>query len=432
MILKVNHSPKVFNKIIRGGVVKAVILDDSTNETYIQKIDEYARNHNIEVVRRNDHRGFKAGNLNHYLQGRTDYDYFVILDSDEIIPPNFISRCLQYFSYYPSAGIVQCNHKATRNITAFMKLFHIGVDSHWPVYQTMKHHYGFMSLLGHGAMVSRACYEATQGIPEVVAEDLCFSIVARNKGYYVAFAPNVICEEQYPVDYLAFKKRHSKWTQGNFEFMKRYTQRIITSKMSWFEKTDIILFTYNLPLTVLFTCYILINLIVFPILHYQLHYPIWLLIPTVLFFVAPMINDVIFWARKVKVFHLINYIFLTFCLYGSMFYISLKSSLLAIFGRKAVFVVTPKTVQYLSWTQCIRANIQELMFALVLVVSSLIFQGGILPVVLLVIPVIMSLYLTMYSKIHKNARFLGMNKQKHQKRHAIIAAFQHKPMRHRS
>lgn len=46
---------------------KAVILDDSTNKEYIDKIDEFSKEHGIEVVRRENHIGFKAGNINHYL-----------------------------------------------------------------------------------------------------------------------------------------------------------------------------------------------------------------------------------------------------------------------------------------------------------------------------------------------------------------------------
>ncbi|WP_253254061.1 glycosyltransferase [Gardnerella vaginalis] len=384
-----------------AGSVKTVILDDSSDPNYKNKVDEYAKEHNVEVVRRENRKGFKAGNLNNYLHGRTDYDYFVILDSDEIIPSDFIIRCLQYFQYFKNAGIVQCNHVATRNINRFMHLLHIGVNSHWPVYQTMKHHYGFMSLLGHGAMVSRECYEAVDGLPEVVAEDLCLSIEARSKGYYVAFAPNITCEEQYPIDYLAFKKRHSKWTQGNFEFMKCYTKRIFTSKMRWFEKLDIFLFTYNLPLTSLFTCYVAMNIIFFPALHYDLHYPAWLLVPTVIFFMAPMLNDVFFWLGKVSLKHLLLYMLFTFCLYGSMLYVSMKSSFLALTGRKAIFVVTPKTTQHITLAESLRMNIQEIIFSIVLITLSCAFKGGILPVILIVAPTLFSIYLTMYSNSKK-------------------------------
>ena len=69
---------------------KTVILDDSSDEEYKKRIDEYAARGGVEVVRRAERKGYKAGNLNNYLKGRTDYDYFVVLDSDEIIPPDYI------------------------------------------------------------------------------------------------------------------------------------------------------------------------------------------------------------------------------------------------------------------------------------------------------------------------------------------------------
>lgn len=381
-----------------AALFKTVILDDSNDPKYKAEVDKFARTHKgVKVIRRKDRTGFKAGNINHYLKGRTDYDYFVILDSDERIPHSFIKRCLKYFAATPNAGIVQCNHIATRNENRFMQILHIGVNSHWPVYQLMKHHYGFMSLLGHGAMVSRKCYEQTGGFPEVVAEDLCFSIEARNHGYYVAFAPDITCEEQYPVDYLAFKKRHAKWTQGNFEFIKRYTWRIIISKMHWYEKLDIFLFTYNLPLTAFFSFYIFINVLILPLEHYALHYPMWLIIPTVIFFFAPMLNDFIFWIGNIKLRRLLHYSLLTFALYGSMLYRSIKASFLSLIGKKAVFIVTPKTSSHVTLLEAIRFNAEELAFAIGMAALALLFDASVLPTILIVVPAVLSVPLTMYS-----------------------------------
>lgn len=48
---------------------KVVILDDSSKPEYIAEIDAFAQQHNFEVVRRKEHKGFKAGNLNNYLRG---------------------------------------------------------------------------------------------------------------------------------------------------------------------------------------------------------------------------------------------------------------------------------------------------------------------------------------------------------------------------
>lgn len=370
-----------------------VILDDSTQAEYKQLVDDFAREHDVHVVRRGDHTGFKAGNLNNYLQ-HADYDFFVILDSDEIIPSNFVTRALDYFAFYPNAGIVQANHVATRNRNKFMSLFAIGVDSHWLTYQTIKHSHGFLSLLGHGAMVSRTCYFEAGGFPHLVAEDLCFSIEARNKGLYTAFAPDITCQEEYPISYLAFKKRHNKWTQGNMEFIKRYTKRIVTSRMSWFEKLDIVLFTYSLPLSAFFGLYVVINVILLPMLHYHIVYPIWLVIPTILFLIAPMLNDIIFHFRTIGRGHLLWYLGHSMLLYGSMLFTSLRSSLKSTFG-KSVFLVTPKEHDHLTFRDALRANRGEIFFGVALLIIATIFNKTPLPTVMIAVPSMCSIYLAL-------------------------------------
>jgi cellulose synthase/poly-beta-1,6-N-acetylglucosamine synthase-like glycosyltransferase len=277
-----------------------------------------------------------------------------------------------------------------------MKTYAIGVDSHWAVYQAVKDSHGFLSLLGHGAMVSRECYDKSGGFPHMVAEDLCLSIQARNQGYLVLFAPDIVCEEEYPVDYLAFKKRHSKWTQGNMEFIKRYTSVIIKSPMRWYEKLDIILFTYSLPLTIFFSFYLLINVVALPILDYSIIYPLWMVVPTALFLIAPMLNDFFFYVRKKRMRTLLNYLFQTSLLYGSMFYTSLRASAKSLFGG-STFVVTPKTGSYIHWHSAIRSNLQEIGFVTMLMIATITLDRSPLPCILMVVSGLASVYLTTMS-----------------------------------
>ncbi len=373
-----------------------VICDDSTKASYQEQIDQFQQTYpEVKVVRRTDNRGFKAGNLNNYLKTSTAA-YYVILDSDEVIPPDFISDCLSYFASVPQLGIVQANHVVKKLPNQFVRIFARGVESHWATYQAIKNNYGFLSFLGHGAMISAECYRAVGQFPEVVAEDLCFSIHARNQGYYTYFAPNITCEEDYPISYLAFKKRHNKWTQGNTEFIKNYTLTILKARMTWFEKLDIFLFTYNLPLTTIFALYIIINIIVFPLYDFSANYPLTLYVPTVAFLLAPMLNDIIYYHRKMKSWRLLAYCLFVLSLYGSMFFISLRASFLSLFG-KSVFLVTPKSVETISSWQAVKANVGELAFAFVLSALSIGLNQSLFPVLLLVIPALHSIPLTLMS-----------------------------------
>ncbi len=388
--------------------VTTVILDDSTDEEYKAAVDEFAKKHAIQVVRRENRVGFKAGNINHYLQSeeckRRGYGYYVILDSDEILPENFVTECLKYFYARNNIGIVQANHISDRNRNFFMKLFHVGVNSHWPTYQTMKHCYGFSTMLGHGAMLKRECYEQAGGFPPLVAEDLCLSIEARSLGYLVAFAPNIVCREEYPVDYVAFKKRHSKWTQGNLEFIKKYTGRIARSKMHWFEKLDIVLFTYNLPLTAVFAFFIFANLTIAPLLLIDLGkvYAVWMIVPTIVFFFSPMLNDFITWTLHFNPLRTLLYTVSVVMLYGSMLTTSLISALMGMFGKKARFIVTPKSSQKITPLFALKFQWKEIVFSTLLLVLSLVFHGGILPVFLIILTGYTSIVLLFFSNIRYN------------------------------
>ena len=383
--------------------VTTVILDDSTEESYKKAVDEFSKKHGVEVIRRKDRKGFKAGNINHYFQSESckkqGYEYYVILDSDEILPNDYVYESLKYFYARKNVGIVQANHVSDRNRNFFMKLFHVGVNSHWPTYQTMKHCYGFSTMLGHGAMLKKECYESAGGFPPLVAEDLCLSIEARSNGYLVAFAPNIICREEYPVDYVAFKKRHSKWTQGNLEFIKKYTGRIASSKMKWFEKMDIVLFTYNLPLTAVFAFFIFANLTIAPLLYIDLGrvYALWMIIPTIVFFFSPMLNDFITWTFRLNPLRTLIYTVSVVMLYGSMLTTSLVSALMGMFGKKAKFIVTPKSSNRITLPFALKFQWKELVFSTVLLIISLLFHGGIMPVFLIMLTGYSSIILLFFS-----------------------------------
>lgn len=374
------------------GNLGTVILDDSDDTLFIQQIDEWALRHDVQVVRRQGRAGYKAGNLNNYLRGGT-YDFAVILDSDEVIPADFTSRALDYFAADRRVGIVQANHVAAGVKTAFQSAFSLGVDSHWPVYQSVKSSYGFMSLLGHGAMISQACYDAAGGFPHVVAEDISFSLAAREAGFLTVFAPDITCEEEYPPDYLAFRKRHAKWTEGNMEFIRRSTLGIASSRrLRWFEKLDVVLFTYALPLTAVFSSFILINIAVLPLMGQRIVFPLWTLVPTLSFLFAPMLNDVIYHWRTESRGRLAVYSGGAMLLYGGMYWTSLRASVRSTFGG-SVFTVTPRHASSLSFRNSLRAVRGEVLFAGGLLAVSAAFMRSVWPVLLLVLPAFAAVFL---------------------------------------
>lgn len=382
---------KCLNQDYPNNLLTYYILDDSKTYDSKERVDIFAKKNNIKVIRRSSNKGYKAGNINNWLYQNKNYDeFFVLLDSDEIIPNDFVSKSIQYFTY-SNVSIVQANHISTRNYTKFADLFSCGVESHWITYQAIKDRFGFLSLLGHGAMLRTEDVKKVGGFPEVVAEDLALSIKLSEINKKVVFAKDIMCEETYPVDYFAFKKRHTKWTMGNMEFIKKFSGLFFSKKLRWFEKVDILLFVYNLPLTIFFIFFLLIHLLLFPFLGFTPVYAKSLLLPTILTLIAPLLNDLIYCFGKKGVIGYIRYFISTIVLYGSLYFISFWSAIKALFGQ-AVFLVTPKVSEKYSILNSILKNRGEILFGSALIYISFLINQ-VWSVILIIIPSFLSVSL---------------------------------------
>lgn len=365
------------------GNFKTVILDDSTDPAYKRAAAKYALHHsNVEVVRRQDRSGYKAGNLNNYLRGRSDYDYFVVLDSDEVIPPDFISKALRYFAADENCGAVQARHVASEGKNAFQRLLGRSVAGNGRTVQVIKNFYGANALLGHGMMISRRCYQRAGGFPHVVAEDISFAVEIRNAGLSILYAPDIECSEEFPSSYLALKKRQCKWTQGNLEYMKRYSGQIFSAKMAWFEKADIILSHYSLPVVpvlsfLLTVCTVALGFLGYPVIGYALAvYAVMLL-----FLCSPMLPDLFLCRGGSNFLLLVPYFIVNVATYASLAPMMLRTVALGLLGKKAVFLITPKGEGRTTVKQALAGTWGSVAFALVVGGMALWACGSILPVI---------------------------------------------------
>ncbi|HKZ72755.1 MAG TPA: glycosyltransferase [Steroidobacteraceae bacterium] len=240
---------------------RVYILDDSTDEGYRQRIDAFATQHGdrVRVVRRRDRRGFKAGNLNHALSTVAREPLFALVDADEILPPDFLQALVPRLLATSDCGFIQATHRSNPGSKSpLARDLGCGVDSHWRWYHPLRNDYGFVMLLGHGALIRRQAWTEAGGFPEIVSEDLAFALRAREAGWRGRFAEDVLCYEEFPEDVRAFRVRHMKWTRGTCEFLAREGGRLLRSRrITWVEKLDILLPTLNLPLSFLFFLFVI-------------------------------------------------------------------------------------------------------------------------------------------------------------------------------
>ena len=118
---------------------KIVIIDDSDDET-VELIDQvvadYRTQHfEIEVLRRTNRQGYKAGALQEVLD-RTEAEFIAVFDADFTPPPDFLVRSVPFFLQNESLGIVQCRWThINRDYNVLTRAIATGIDVHFLIEQ---------------------------------------------------------------------------------------------------------------------------------------------------------------------------------------------------------------------------------------------------------------------------------------------------------
>ena len=374
--------------------VTVVILDDSKSEAGKRAVDEFAALHGAEVLRRRDRRGFKAGNLNSGIRRiQSRFDYIVLLDSDDVLPPDFVERSLGYFARDPKVGIVQARHVAWRGDSAFTAQFSGLLGTHIDVTQRARSAAGFSMFMGRGAMISLAAYRAAGGLPELVMEDVAFSLEVHRAGYRIAYAPEIVCTEDYPVDYAAFRSQHRKLVEGTTEFVRRSWRRILDSRMRWYEKLDLLFEQLMIPFGAVVGLALLAAGVTLFAAGDDVRAPLWVATMTAISIAAPLLPEGARLLRREGLLSSVRFMVLATALYGSVLLLTVRAAGKVLLGRSATFRVTPKTRGIGGRFAGARILRLELGVAATAAAFGFFVLGSVVPVLALIGPVLGALYL---------------------------------------
>jgi cellulose synthase/poly-beta-1,6-N-acetylglucosamine synthase-like glycosyltransferase len=232
------------------GLTHVFLLDDSTEEKMRDQVDAFVASRNdrvaLTLVRRADSSGFKAGNLNHALRGpASQFPVFAVVDSDCIIPRDFVRQLVQPFGYRGDVAFVQarCDCRASASQQGLISdRIAPAVEIVWYCYEAYRCEYGFQAFMGHGALVSRAAWASVNGFPEVLSEDLAFSIETALRGYTGYYMAAPVCCESVPATFAAFRRRQARYCSGAVQVLMRYSGDLArNSCLRWWERLDILL-----------------------------------------------------------------------------------------------------------------------------------------------------------------------------------------------
>lgn len=220
------------------------VLDDSTDDT-AEVVAELVASHrerglNIQHIRRPVRTGFKAGALAYGLTLVPEAEYAAILDADFVPAPDFIRRLVPYFATAPKVGFVQGRWAHLNGMDSWLtRAQALNIDAYYVIEQAARSSMGtVMSFNGTGGMWRiQAIEEAGGWQADTLTEDFDLSYRARMAGWRGVYAPDVVVPGELPPQIEAYKRQQSRWATGSNQVFLKLGGRVLTSRLSFGEKT---------------------------------------------------------------------------------------------------------------------------------------------------------------------------------------------------
>lgn len=215
------------------------VLDDSTDETTeiaAERVKMYRRQGvNIELVRRKDRTGFKAGALKNGLQTATG-EFITIFDADFVPNPDFLKQTIPYFANRPEVGLIQSRWgHLNRNYSRLTAAQALALDGHFAIEQAARNRSGMLiNFNGTAGVWRRACIESAGGWQgDTISEDFDLSYRAQLAGWKCLFLRDVVAPAEIPPQLAAFKRQQFRWAKGSIQCLKKLGWRVFRSHLAW-------------------------------------------------------------------------------------------------------------------------------------------------------------------------------------------------------
>lgn len=201
------------------------VLDDSIEIDSQLFLEQYP----YQIVRRDNHRGNKAGNINHWLKlyGH-EYDYFVVLDSDSILPRDFVSRMLLYGEHPDNGHIAMFESK----IQAWQPQNRLQHSENVQMLIAGEISHNLLNKMhcvlsnGHNNFCRTDSILAVSGFDErFIGEDHATTLNLYANGMQ-CYTVDVESYEISPPTLAAYKSRHERWVRNDLQLLTHEWQNV--------------------------------------------------------------------------------------------------------------------------------------------------------------------------------------------------------------
>ncbi len=328
------------------------LLDDSDDET-VGMVDEIAaelraEGVNIEVVRRDDRVGYKAGALA-YGMTKDDSPYIAIFDSDFVPPANFLKRVIPHFLSRDKCGVVQArwDHLNAED-TFFTRAQSVGIDGHFVVEQVARSYNGhFLNFNGTAGVWNREAIDDAGGWQaDTLTEDLDLSYRAQLKGWKFHYLPGLCVPAELPALFRGFRSQQFRWAKGSMQTAKKILPKVWGSDEPLRKKIEA---TFHLTHYAIHLCMCVQLLLALPIALltpevFQSIFALWFIAPMVLAMMGPSLLYLTaeLWISPTRAGYFFARLPMLLCIGFGICASNARACMEGLIGIESPFVRTPK------------------------------------------------------------------------------------------
>ncbi|UJR19181.1 hypothetical protein I4U23_022311 [Adineta vaga] len=210
------------------------VLDDSTDGIVMKMIDQcvqewFNRGYRIDVVRRENRHGFKAGNLQNGLDKIQQCEYIALFDVDFLPEKNFLIKTIPILLKDPKAAYVQTRWTFTNGKESLLtQMQEIVLNHHHKCEQIVKYRMSSFFQFNGSACVwrTKAIYQCGGWHTDTLVEDLDISVRAYINGWHCAYMVNVECLNELPPTYAAYLSQQYRWFSGPAQVFRKLFQKV--------------------------------------------------------------------------------------------------------------------------------------------------------------------------------------------------------------
>ncbi|MFT6962859.1 MAG: cellulose synthase/poly-beta-1,6-N-acetylglucosamine synthase-like glycosyltransferase [Flammeovirgaceae bacterium] len=245
------------------------VLDDSTDETVeivAKKVEEWqAKGVDIQHVRRDNRKGYKAGALQHGMSIAKG-EFIAIFDADFMPIKEFLKKTIPHFSNQKNGVVQTCWGHINKDYSLLTQLQAFGLDAHFSVEQAGRNEGGhFLNFNGTAGIWRKSTIEDAGGWhSDTITEDLDLSYRAQLKGWRIHYLEDIVSPAELPAAMNALKSQQFRWTKGAAETLRKHFGNVLKAKLPFSTKLHA---AFHLLNSTLFLCIMVCSILSVPVLY---------------------------------------------------------------------------------------------------------------------------------------------------------------------